>query len=798
MTAPPSLRDHLARYFRTLSVRQLASLRLEDWLGWLPLVLLALLALGGALRFWGLDQGLPFTMSRPDEREALEHTIAFPTGNLDPDWLVYPNPFFWLLWGWISAALALGRLVDPSLPDYATFLRERMAEAILIGRVLAALVGTGTIAIVWTLARRVSGALAAVIASTLLAVCFLHVRDSHAMKADVFLTAIVAPILWVIAAWVRRPQRTRAVAAGAAIGLGTSLKYPAILLLFSVWHGDAILRRHLGWRLLLPGLATLGIATVALAVFLVLNPFLWSDLGRFERIFTFSFWAVYGQQHSLTAAANALDTAWHWLASRSFGYHATVSLRYGFGLAMALLAPVLVARGLRTDRPVFLRLAAGFCVLYFFVIGLSQVTQSRYVTPILPLLALLAGDTVSAIAARIRPRVARAGLVLGCIVLLGAEPLASSIAHNRIAARTDTRVLAQRWMAEHLPAGAVVARLGSGFFPIADPELPPGLVAAKLPLGSTALDDHGVGWVVTHEHPLPFSRPLPAQMQRLAPRLTLLATFSPFREGPAGLFEDLDAYYIPIGQFTGVERPGPIVRIYRWNPMTRTGSPLGVDELDGDGTVRIACLGDSNTAARWGRTRNRWCELAARKSAAWSRRCGWPPLAFKNFAAGGATVISPDVSVPWAAVQGDAARVWHADLVVAAFGTNDLHVLHAEPSAIVLAYSDLVHRLSPIPVLVALAPPSRDPSGALLSSVGALNAALRIAFAADWLVDFQGNMDETLFQDAVHLNTRGQRLRALRVLARLRPLLAARWGPCRAQAPRAGTAPRSLDVAEIP
>ncbi len=172
--------------------------------------LLAILLLGAALRIWGLDQGLPFTMSRPDEREALDHTVAFPTGDLDPGWLVYPNPFFWLLYAWIGGVLAIGRLVDPTLPDYATLLRERMGDAILVGRWLAALVGTGTIAIVWTLARRTAGTLAAVVAAALLAVCFLHVRDSHAMKADVFLTAAVPVVSALLARWVAPPTRGHA------------------------------------------------------------------------------------------------------------------------------------------------------------------------------------------------------------------------------------------------------------------------------------------------------------------------------------------------------------------------------------------------------------------------------------------------------------------------------------------------------------------------------------------------------------------------------------------------------------
>jgi hypothetical protein len=232
------------------------------------------------------------------------------------------------------------------------------------------------------------------------------------------------------------------------------------------------------------------------------------------------------------------------------------------------VTPLAIARALRRTEPAPLRLAASFCLAYYAVISLSQVPLARYMTPLAPLLALLVGRLVLAVSARIEaagPRRVLLGLLLAALV---AEPLASSVAHDRIAARADTRVEALRWMAEHVPPGAVVARLGSTYFPIADPELPPGLRAADLELGETDLDRHGVSYVVTHEHQLNFSRPNRTQMAALASRLTLLADFSPFRDSPAGWFESDDAYYIPFHDFAGVVRPGPRVRIYRLEPAS--------------------------------------------------------------------------------------------------------------------------------------------------------------------------------------------------------------------------------------
>ena len=70
------------------------------------LVLVLIVAGAAALRFWGLDQGLPHPSSRPDEREALEATRGFPAGDLNPRIFIYPPFYFYLAWAWIEEPLA--------------------------------------------------------------------------------------------------------------------------------------------------------------------------------------------------------------------------------------------------------------------------------------------------------------------------------------------------------------------------------------------------------------------------------------------------------------------------------------------------------------------------------------------------------------------------------------------------------------------------------------------------------------------------------------------------------------------
>jgi hypothetical protein len=154
-------------------------------------------------------------------------------------------------------------------------------------------------------------------------------------------------------------------------------------------------------------------------------------------------------------------------------------------------------------------------------------------------------------------------LVAVGVMLLAIEPLGSVIAHNRIAARTDTRVLASQWMAEHLAPGTKVQIVGKaiGFYGVL--RMPPGIVAAHAKPAPLALAAAGVTHVIVYDHVLPYLRPDPAAMAILEPRLRLVAEFDPFTsDWQAALFEWGDAYYIPFHGFSGVSRPGPGVRIY--------------------------------------------------------------------------------------------------------------------------------------------------------------------------------------------------------------------------------------------
>jgi hypothetical protein len=266
------------------------------------------------------------------------------------------------------------------------------------------------------------------------------------------------------------------------------------------------------------------------------------------------------------ADAGIFARAWIFVRTRTFGYHVAFSLRRGCGLAVTLLAPLGIVAALRRGAHPMLRLSVAFIVLYYLVAGASPVRLARYFTPIVPLVLVLVADLVVRIANALPARWRTMGAALLTAAVL-VEPVRSAVGFDRVAAQTDTRVLASEWLAA-LPKGAVVAVVGSGPFTLSEPVLPPTVRRSALRVEPTGLSQAGITHVIVvwHHDLAFFAHGSLDDLGPLRDHVRLVAEFSPFAAGPAGVFENEDAFYIPFYDFAGVVRPGPLVRIYATAP----------------------------------------------------------------------------------------------------------------------------------------------------------------------------------------------------------------------------------------
>ena len=508
-----------------------------------------LLTVGLAVRLWGLDYGLPLPMARPDEEALLPSFIGFDAGDPNPHWFMYPTLSLYLTFGWLKATVlaghALGVWAGPT--DVATLAKTDLRTLYLTARLLSALLGTATIAATYQLARLLGGRAAGLVAALLVTASFLHVRESHFFKPDAILSLFVTLALVACVVLQRHGTWRAAVLAGIACGLALSVKYTltlAVPLVLAALLGPAAGKRRPSRmvRLAVAGAAA-AIAAAAGSPYTLLA---WHEFAGWMRVA--SMWVRYGGEGFATG----------------FRYHLAYSFLGAQGLPLTVFTLGALGWALTVRR---LLPVAAFLLASFLQLGLASAAYTRYVTPFLPCLYALAGVALVELVSRVAARPLRLAAAPALILLLVARPLHSAVRFDQIVAARDTRLLATEWFDAHVPKGTSVLVLGSDWpYVFGDPVLPGYVVRRNLTLDPKL----GIRYVVTHEHPLPFSR-LPAEFETLRPALRLVETFSPFTRvevPPDALFELRDAFYVPVAGFSDVVRGGPIIRVYR---VTRDG-----------------------------------------------------------------------------------------------------------------------------------------------------------------------------------------------------------------------------------
>ncbi len=362
------------------------SLRSRDRLAWVALA--AILALAAALRLTGIRYGLPLPVLNPDEASIVPRGWRIGHGHLDPGWYDYPS----LLMALLAPVEALF-----SKPDY---------EA---ARAVAVTIGLAGVAATWWLGRRAYGTGAAIVGAATVAVATTHVAYSRMAVTDVLLALATTCVL---ALAVER----RIEWAGLAVGLAASAKYPGAIAIVPLIVAGWGRWRSLAWAGLL-----------AVAGFALTSPFVlihggraWDDISRVQRLARDGWLGFEDDPATPFAYVERL-----WDAVGPFLLIALV------GLVAALV------RRTRTDLVLL-----SFVVAYWLALMPQQAHFGRYVLPLVPVLAVVAGSV---------------RWVVPVALVLLVFPLAWSIGDARTLTRTDTRLRADAWVAAHIPPGDEIA-----------------------------------------------------------------------------------------------------------------------------------------------------------------------------------------------------------------------------------------------------------------------------------------------------------------------------------------------------
>lgn len=523
----------------------------------------AIVLTGAALRFYPIWFGLPYLTARPDEETAIGQALGMLDGDLNPEFFHWPSLTLYAFAALfkITSSIRQSLSLDPPLTYEASM---------LLARGFVALAGTATIVVLFRLGRRVADPTVGLLAALFLTVAILHVRDSHFAMTDVLMTLLVTSSLVLLlratdAAIAERLPPARLLqwfaAAGLAGGLAASTKYSAAAIVAAMGAAQLLLLRHAT-----PSVASVrawapSIAFVAALVagFLAATPYAVLDFATFERDVRFTVTHL--------SAGHGVDLG------RGWTYHISRSLPFGLGPATFIAATAGVVP-LVKHHPRHAFVIGTFAAAFYVSIGSGQTVFFRYVMPLLPLACLSAALAVRHMA----PWLARrTGLSTGVAtatlaVLIVAPSAVNSVWFDVVLAKTDTRVLAARWLESRLDpettlydGGGPYAQLDLRHVRFHQWYFDPVTGSFGDPEGRTP------EWLVLHESPLRVYSTVPAVIRQLAQqKYALVQTFTATTgRSRWAVYDPQDAFFMPFSGFHTIERPGPTIRIYRRLPPAR-------------------------------------------------------------------------------------------------------------------------------------------------------------------------------------------------------------------------------------
>lgn len=399
--------------------------------------------IGLALRVWSVAYGLP-ELYHPDEPRIVERAVRFHQGDLNPRFFNWPSLYMYVMAG--VYGLAFG-----ASPDGVAGAFGRNPQLLyLVGRLVTALFGTATLAILYLTGRIAYGRLVGILAAGLLAVDLLHVRDSHWVTTDVPLTFLITLATFFALRYWRDGRFADAGAAGLITGLATSMKYPGGLAFLGLLAAYAARRAASPAVRRIAGRDTALAAGLAAGGFFLGTPFALLTPIAFVRGVLDELREVHTVQFGNEADAPA------------YLFHLAYSLPEAMGwplylLALAGLVWALVGRGARET------VLLAFAVPYLLVIVTWSSRFERYAIPLLPGLTLLAAAAVVrgvgwlSERARLVPGPWPAVALAGVITVLLAPALGRVAAYHWLLAQPDTRELGAAWVERQVPPGSRIA-----------------------------------------------------------------------------------------------------------------------------------------------------------------------------------------------------------------------------------------------------------------------------------------------------------------------------------------------------
>jgi len=221
------------------------------------LIISGIVLIGFMLRIWGIEWGLPEVYE-----EATPFYKAWNFWNWDaegfdfnPHFFNYPSLYFYIQFmvQVLYYFFGLGTGLFANLSEFEKAFNNNPTTLILLSRLTTVLFGTTSIALVYLIGKKVFNETVGFVGGFFLAVSPLHIVNSQLISVDVPMTFFILLAFIFILSVYHSNKLKDYILAGVLIGLATGTKYPALLLVVSLFlaHTFKAREKKQNWKQIL-------------------------------------------------------------------------------------------------------------------------------------------------------------------------------------------------------------------------------------------------------------------------------------------------------------------------------------------------------------------------------------------------------------------------------------------------------------------------------------------------------------------------------------------------------------------
>jgi hypothetical protein len=413
--------------------------------GWIVLILLLALA----LRFTILGYGLPMLLYE-DEPIYFRRALKLGFGDFDPDYFKKPSFFLYFYFLFYGIDYLLGQF--STWAQFVGAFWQNPTHLALLGRSITVLFSAITVWLTYRVGKRYACRWVGLVAACLLAVDATHVRHSPIVISDIPALCGVMATAWFAFSVFEKGRWRDYLLCGLMIALTMSFKYNVFVSFFLI--AAHFLRMHSLGRLrqALLDAKLWGAVGLAMAVFLVLNPFILLNFGQFYADIDLE------RRHMLLRRANEVGGTPKLLVSFDNIFFRILPRAIGWPVYLLGLAGIgygLLKRGPKSW------LLYSFPLGFLLVVCQFRLINAKYLLPVFPFWFIACADFLLAVenqlVQRLSGRMLRKAVLAASslLLILASLPLFSATRkHIVMYSQEDTRTSAWHGLLREVPVGA--------------------------------------------------------------------------------------------------------------------------------------------------------------------------------------------------------------------------------------------------------------------------------------------------------------------------------------------------------